>query len=218
MPLRFQKSHSAATSKFQCFTFTDEEGTPIPSEVWKLISMETVDESQETGLDTDTLVSVSQSLSESIDSFSTQRDSLKQLEIPVTGQGNNFASARNGFRTLSRNSSASSLASVSDLGKDVREKEPLKLPEIDPSGSLVSQGLNSQRRSGSGSTTRTPINHMRNSQSDSRMDSVGDGDSRLELMSLDGELMSPHPPPDERREGSGNKSRTITPSSRKNVT
>lgn len=178
--------------------------------------METVDESQGTSMDTDTLVSVSQSISDSVNSFNLSTNYAKH-EVSMPSQTNNSVGARNGYKALSRNSSASSLASVSDLGRDPREKEPLRLPEIDPTGSLVTQGLNSQRRSGSGSTVRTPVNYVRNSQSDSRMDNpsaMGGADSRLELISFDGELMSPHPPAGDKREGSANKSRTTTPASR----
>ena len=134
-------------------------------------------------------------------------------------------SARNGFMPLSRNSSSSSLASSStiDTGRESRgEREPLKLPEIDPSGTLVTQGYNnprpsSQQRSGSGNLSRPPVNFSRNSFSDSKL---GNGhDSQMEVMSLDGDIMSPHPPAREKREGSGgSKSRTITPAGRMNVT
>ena len=198
---------------------TEDESSPIPSEVWRLISEETVEDDQGASMDTDTLVSVSHSISDSVNSFNVDQSGVRHVQ-PIPSQVNHTAAARNVFRTLSRNSSASSLASVSDLGRDSREREPLKLPEIDPTGSLVSQGYGSQRRNGSANSVRTPVNFVRSSQSDSRVDSqntyVGGGDSRLELMSLDGELMSPHPPPSgDKREGSANnKSRTTTPASR----
>ncbi|XP_053399953.1 fibrous sheath-interacting protein 1-like [Mercenaria mercenaria] len=188
----------------------EEETSPIPSEVWKLISMETVDESQ-----------TIDSIRESLDTQNNGRvlDSVSE-KTNRNDIGSNNVSARNGFRTLSRNSSASSLASVSDLGtgRETKEKEPFRLPEIDPSGSLVTQGLNNQRRPGSNASARTPVNMVHNSFSDSVIDNMGPSDSRLELMSLDGEIISPHPPSRERREGSGHKSRTVTPANRSNVT
>lgn len=186
-----------------CF-FSEEETTPIPSEVWKLISMETVDESKsgdtvQSSYDSQMLTSVSESFSDSNN---------------VSGMmGKNQVNSRNGFRALSRNSSASSLASVSEMGtgRETREKEPLKLPDIDPSGSLVTQGINNQRRTGSSnSVVRTPSNFVHNGSSDSKSDNFGPSDSRMELLSLDGDIMSPHPPSRDKlgkREGSGNKSR-----------
>jgi hypothetical protein len=108
---------------------------------------------------------------------------------------------------------------VSSLGtgRDTKEKEPLKLPEIDPSGTLVTQGVNNQRRPSSNSSVHTPVNMVLNSFSESRMDSFDASDSRLELLSLDGEMMSPHPPKMERREGSGSKSRTNMSAGRSKV-
>ncbi|XP_052766708.1 fibrous sheath-interacting protein 1-like isoform X2 [Mya arenaria] len=202
----------------------DVTETPIPSEVWKLISMETVDESKTTqeslDTDTDTLVSVSQSLADTENSYDVNNsEQLFNSQERVNGQAKSVISARNGFRSQSRASSASSLASVSDLGRESRnEKEPLKLPEIDPSGTLVTQGqrLNNGKRNGNGNSNfsvRTPVSFVRNSLSDSKIESIDGADSRLELMSLDGEIMSPHPPVDDRRKGSGNKSRTTTPAS-----
>ncbi|KAL4237844.1 Fibrous sheath-interacting protein 1 [Mactra antiquata] len=181
----------------------EEESTPIPSEVWKLISMETVDESQ----------SIDTTVKSSMDSQITTNvsESYNESNNVLGVNGKNNVNSRNGFRTLSRNSSGSSLASVSELGtgRETREKEPLKLPDIDPSGSLVTQGLNNHRRNGSSnSSVRTPVNFVQNSFSDSKSDNLGPSDSRLELLSLDGEIMSPHPPSREKRDGSGNKSRS----------
>lgn len=176
--------------------------------------METVDENQSV-----------ENIRKSLDSQQNLNvlESYNENEITdKTNNGTNSHSGRNSFRTLSRNSSGSSLASVSELGtgRETRDKEPLKLPEIDPSGTLVTQGLNNQRRVGSSSSSvRTPINMVHNSFSDSSViDNVGTSDSRLELTSFDGEIISPHPPSRERREGSGSKSRTITPASRTTVT
>jgi hypothetical protein len=143
---------------------------------------------------------------------------LTNTENTVKGEmGSVNTSVRNGFRTLSRNSSASSLASVSELGtgRETREKEPLKLPEIDPSGTLVTQGLNNQRRPGSSGSARTPVPLMHNNFLESRADNHSVSDSRLELLSFDGEIISPHPPSSrEKREGSGSKSRTVTSAGR----
>lgn len=181
--------------KIKSISEDDNETTPIPSEVWKLIAMETVDENQ--SLDTNT---------ESIGAHVDVLESYNRLSSKSDLSSTNH-SARNGFRTLSQNSAASSLASVSDLGtrRETRE-EILKLPEIDPSGSLVTQGLSNNRRTGScGSARTTPVSVVRNSFTDSSMEYMLPSDSRLELVSLDGDIISPHPPG---RNGSGNKSRT----------
>ena len=130
----------------------------------------------------------------------------------------NFSSARNVMRTLSRDSSSSSLNGANtDNSRDVK---PLKLPEIDPSGTLVTQGQNNQRfpcnsqRPGSSGSVKTPINMVRNSFSDSKIDN-NQSSSRLEIMSLDGDYMSPRPPSVEKHEtGSASKSRILTLASR----
>ena len=130
----------------------------------------------------------------------------------------NQSGAKNGFKSLSRNSSSSSL---NGANIDTRmDSKPLKLPEIDPTGTLVTQGLNNQRlsnsnqRPGSGNSVKTPINMVRNSFSDSKIDN-SQPNSRLEIMSLDGDYMTPRPPSGEKREtGSASKSRTLTPANR----
>lgn len=182
----------------------DEETTPIPSEVWKLISMETVDESQTVD-----------SISSSIDT--TSNNKVLQPVSDIVTETNNV-NIRNGLSTPSRKSPVTGISSVSHFGTgwEPKEKEPLKLPEIDPSGTLITQGLNSQRRPSSNCSVNTPVNMVRNSFSESRMDSANPSDSRLELLSLDGEIMSPHPPK-ERREGSGNKSRTVSSASQSKI-
>ena len=155
---------------------------------------------------------------------SSRQNQYDEIQIPSSRQNSNenFQNppiARNGYKSLSRDSSSSSLnGAIIDNG---RNSKPLKLPEIDPTGTLITQGLNNQRppsnnqRPGSSnSSVKTPINMLRNSLGDNKMDN-SQPNSRMEIMSFDGEFMSPRPPSGEKREtGSANKSRTVTPASR----
>ena len=128
----------------------------------------------------------------------------------------NSSSAKNGIRNFSRDSSSSSLNSANT--DNIREIKPLKLPEIDPSGTLVTQGMNNQRflsngqRPGSSGSVKTPIHMVKNSFSDTKIENQSN--SRLEIMSLDGDYMTPRPPSEKRETGSAGKSRTVTPASR----
>ncbi|KAH3847817.1 uncharacterized protein LOC127873703 [Dreissena polymorpha] len=227
----------------------EEEGkdeTPIPSEVWRLISMETGHGGPAgDSMDTLSLVSLSQSLiagggtndtdrmfepsnnntdqilgiaDQDMDRMLTAADLNENCETAMPeklfSKSRNYASVENGLKSVSRTSSASSLTSVSDIGREsveVREKEMLKLPEIDPTGMLVTQGLNNNKKQVNGH--KTAVSFVRNSLSDSKMENGGGTDSRLELISLDGEMMSPHPPVEERHKGSGGKSRSASRSS-----
>ena len=201
--------------------------TPIPSEVWKLISMETGDDSQtvtqssmdtdttHNSMDTNTLTNVSQSINSDVTNSMNGDSSITDSYFMEDRPPSQSLNARNGLRGLSRNSSASSLASVSDLGRST-EREPLKLPEIDPTGSLVTQGASNKRNNSARSLPRTPVSFLKNSQSEGKVDSMGGMDSRLELLSLDGEIMSPHPPVEERAKGGNNKSRNDIPTTRQN--
>lgn len=175
--------------------------------------MEKVDESVPLELtDTDNTQNINQGTytSNDLQNSGTRQNSFENFQ--------NISSARNGSRNLSRESSSSSLNSANiDNG---RNSKVLKLPEIDPTGTLVSQGLNNQRfpgnnqRPGSSGSAKMPINIVRNSFSDTKID-INQPGSRLEIMSLDGDYMSPRPPSGEKREtGSASKSRTLTPANR----
>lgn len=194
----------------------DDEGTPIPADVWKLISMEKIEESSDSSdaskIEKDNKVNTNSRMNHvnDIQKSSSRQNSYDDFQ--------NQSGAKNGFKSLSRNSSSSSL---NGANIDTRmDSKPLKLPEIDPTGTLVTQGLNNQRlsnsnqRPGSSNSSKTPINMVRNSLSDSKIDN-SQPNSRLEIMSLDGDYMTPRPPSGEKREtGSASKSRTLTPANR----
>ena len=196
---------------------SDEDGTPIPADVWKLISMEKVEESPDSshniGTDNKENINSRQNTSDEIQKSSSRQNSHESFQNPQ--------SARNGFRNLSRNSSSSSLN-----GANIdRDSKPLKLPEIDPTGTLITQGLSNQRppsnnqrppsnnqRPSNSNSVKTPVSMVRHSFGD--VDS-SQPNSRMEIMSFDGDFMSPRPPSGEKRDtGSASKSRTVTPAHR----
>ena len=186
--------------------------------------MEKVDESPDSShnIETDNKENINsrQNTSDELQKSSSRQNSHESFQNPQ--------SARNGFRNLSRNSSSSSLN-----GANIdRDSKPLKLPEIDPTGTLITQGLSNQRppsnnqrppsnnqrpsssnqRPSSSNSVKTPVSMVRNSFGD--IDS-SKPNSRMEIMSFDGDFMSPRPPSGEKRDtGSASKSRTVTPAHR----
>ena len=198
--------------KSSIFSLTDEDGTPIPADVWKLISMEKVDESPELQ---------GTSVADGIQGTQSRNRGSNDFEYTGSRQNSfdnflNSSSAKNVISNFSRDSSSSSLNGAKT--ETIREIKPLKLPEIDPTGTLVTQGSNSQRfpsngqRPTSSGSVKTPVNMVKNSFSDTKIDNQSN--SRLEIMSLDGDFMTPRPPSEKRETGSASKSRNVTPANR----
>ena len=183
----------------------------MPAEVWRLIAMEDEPDENHPELQTN-------------NSYVLDTENQnKTIGYEHVGGAGHLSSSRNGYRTISRNSSSSSLTTVSETLRESGETKPLKLPEIDPTGTLVTQGLNmnrsnNQQRTVSNASGRTPINLSRNSFSDCRLDN-GQIDSSLDFASIDGEIMTPHPPSEKRENSaSSNKSRSLTPAVKTSIT
>ncbi|KAL3873185.1 hypothetical protein ACJMK2_036332 [Sinanodonta woodiana] len=107
---------------------------------------------------------------------------------------------------------------TNDRLRESFESQIPSLPEIDPTGTLVTQGLNNQKsgsRPSSTSSVKPQIEMIQNSLTDSKIINEGYVHESLELLSIDGDSRSctPRPPSSDKRQSSASssRSRTVTP-------
>ncbi|KAK3580867.1 hypothetical protein CHS0354_032928 [Potamilus streckersoni] len=107
---------------------------------------------------------------------------------------------------------------TNDRLRESFESQIPSLPEIDPTGTLVTQGLNNQKsgsRPSSTSSMKPQIEMIQNSLTESKIINQGYVNESLEILSIDGDSRSctPRPPSSDKRQSSASssRSRTVTP-------